>query len=155
MKNKTGKRRTNSELREIRRFSRLFPEAMVRVDPGPAAARTGIENPPLAAWRSRTHIASLWKTEHEGVVRLSVCTTEALEHGRRVADGISWDTLQRIKTECGFGGMDAVEIYPKDKDIIDEANMRHLWIVQKEIRFAWRNDLPAETNGGDTESKAT
>ncbi len=49
-----------------------------------------------------------------------------------------WDELQRIKSECGYGNTDAIEIYPADDDVVNVANMRHLWILDSRIPFAWR-----------------
>lgn len=40
-----------------------------------------------------------------------------------------WRDLQRIKNEL-FGPNDiAIEIFPREQDVIDEANMTHLWVV--------------------------
>lgn len=70
------------------------------------------------------------------VVRLSICRTTL--DGDRWADGITWDELQRIKRECGYGDADAIEIYPGDLDVVNVANMRHLWIMAEPVACAWR-----------------
>ena len=44
-------------------------------------------------------------------------------------DGIGWDELQKIKSECGFGSFDAVELYPADKDVVNTGNWRHLYVL--------------------------
>jgi len=44
-------------------------------------------------------------------------------------DGISWDTLQAIKNEMiGYEEI-AVEVYPSQIDVVNDANIRHLWTV--------------------------
>ena len=53
-------------------------------------------------------------------------------------DGISWDELQQIKSDCGYGDKDAIELFPKDKDVLNTANWRHLYIFQEEIPFVRR-----------------
>jgi hypothetical protein len=53
-------------------------------------------------------------------------------------DNIPWDDLQRLKTECGYGMFDAVEIYPNKRYEVNVANMRHLWIMADPLSFAWR-----------------
>ena len=58
----------------------------------------------------------------------------------RWKDGISWDALQEIKSAVGYGDRDAVEIFPAQKDLVNVANMRHLWIVPESIPFAWRRN---------------
>ncbi|EAA8526599.1 hypothetical protein NV054_000945 [Salmonella enterica subsp. enterica serovar Cerro] len=75
--------------------------------------------------------------EENGIVRLSVNTTSMSAQGRW-RDGISWDALQDIKNACGYEDHDAVEIYPRANDVVNVANMRHLWIVKDPLPFAWR-----------------
>jgi hypothetical protein len=91
----------------------------------------------LEAWRSCNWLVQVHR---EGAaVRLSVCRAAIEPRGERWADGITWDDLQRLKRECGRGDCDAVEIYPADRDIVNVANMRHLWLVEREtLPFAWR-----------------
>lgn len=74
---------------------------------------------------------------------MSVCRT-SMRQGRWV-DGISWDDLQRLKREAGYGESDAVEVYPADSDVVNVANMRHLWILETPIRFAWRSRQSEES----------
>ncbi|KKC63177.1 hypothetical protein WG82_13345 [Citrobacter amalonaticus] len=77
--------------------------------------------------------------EENGVIRLSVNTTSMANSGRW-KDGISWDALQEIKNAVGYEDRDAVEIYPAQKDVVNVANMRHLWLVNEPLTFAWRKD---------------
>jgi hypothetical protein len=58
--------------------------------------------------------------------------------GDRWADGITWDTLQLLKRECGHGERWAVEVYPPDTDIVNVANMRHLWLLRAPPPFGFR-----------------
>ncbi len=91
----------------------------------------------LEAWRSRDWLVQVH--QDGGAVRLSVCRAAFEPRGERWADGITWDDLQRLKRECGRGHLDAVEIYPADRDVVNVANMRHLWLVERAaLPFAWR-----------------
>lgn len=40
-----------------------------------------------------------------------------------------WDDLQRIKNELAGGDRVALEIYPPEAEVIDQANMRHLFVL--------------------------
>ena len=40
-----------------------------------------------------------------------------------------WSDLQRIKDEIAGPERGAVEVYPRAKDVIDQANMRHLFVL--------------------------
>ena len=86
-------------------------------------------------WRSRDYLVQIYAA-HYDMERISVCRTVVTDG--RLEDGITWDTLQRLKRECGRGDRDAVEIYPADADIINVANMRHLWLMPEPLPFAWR-----------------
>ncbi len=93
-------------------------------------------NPPEQVWRSRDYLALVYVGLFETPWRVSVCRTDIDQHGRWKQD-IPWDDLQRIKNEIGFKDSDAVEVYPREFDVVNVANMRHLWIVNS-VPFAWR-----------------
>jgi hypothetical protein len=82
---------------------------------------------PTRVWVSRDFLAQLYNLEGEGA-RLSVCRTQLKDDGRW-GDGITWDQLQEVKAQCGFGDFWAVEVYPATAAVVDVANMRHLWLV--------------------------
>jgi len=92
--------------------------------------------PQLRVLRSRDFLVQEFAADSPAVVRLSICRTSLA--GDRWQDGITWDDLQRIKRECGYGDSDAIEIFPPDADVVNVANMRHLWVMAEPIPFAWR-----------------
>lgn len=53
-------------------------------------------------------------------------------------DGITWDDLMQVKRDVGFANEWAVEVFPPDRDVVNVANMRHLWILPQAPAFAWR-----------------
>lgn len=97
----------------------------------------------LRVWRSKAFLVQEFSTSASspftaGIVRLSVCRTQMLPNGRW-QEGISWDELQTIKNACGYADRDAVEVYPAEGDVVNVANMRHLWVLPFPLQFAWRN----------------
>jgi hypothetical protein len=78
------------------------------------------------------------------LVRLSACRTDWVARQNRWAEIDGWDTMQRIKNECGYGDFDAVEVYPRDADLVNVANMRHLWVLKRPLGFAWRSGSNTE-----------
>ncbi len=85
-------------------------------------------------WRSRDYLVQIF---NDGPYeRISVCRTSI--NGNRWTDGIPWEDLQRLKKECGRGDLAAVEIYPPDKDLVNVANMRHLWVLPAVPNFCWQ-----------------
>ncbi len=71
-------------------------------------------------------------------IRLSVCRTTLKKDGS-YQDKITWDELMRLKAEAGLAGQWAVELYPPDDEVVNCANMRHLWVIPNPPPFAWVN----------------
>jgi hypothetical protein len=93
----------------------------------------------IEVWRSRGFLVQIF-LERLGLERLSVSRAAVNDEGRWV-DGVTWDELQQLKRECGRGSFDAVEVYPKDRDIVNVANLRHLWVFTEPspfLSFVWR-----------------
>jgi len=74
-------------------------------------------------WRSRDWLVQVFD-EAPGF-RVSVCRTSMRPDGRW-KDGITWDELQQVKGQIGIGDRWAVEIYPPDGHVVDDANMRQI-----------------------------
>jgi hypothetical protein len=63
----------------------------------------------------------------------------------------SWADLQRIKNEVAGPERVAVEVFPPEAELVDEANFYHLWALPEgfELPFrvrSMRNEAPPETN---------
>lgn len=118
---------------------RRWPEAETR------AHRLGLnlKLPAFEVWRSRDFLVQLFN--EDGHIRVTVNRTH-MPNGKDWADGITWDELQQIKADIGRGDMWAVEVYPPDGDVINVANLRHLWLLDEPPPYGWRSlDQIAET----------
>jgi hypothetical protein len=102
------------------------------------ASTWNMAHPPFEVWRSRFYLVQGFR-ENGGVIRLSVCKTQVEDDGRLV-DGLAWDELQEIKRQVGYGDAYAIEVYPRDKDIVNVANMRHLWVMPAQLPIGWRRE---------------
>lgn len=89
----------------------------------------------IEVWLSRDYLVQVFD-EGNGL-RISV-NRAILRPDGRWEDGIPWDDLQGIKRAIGLGDHWAIEVYPADKDLVDDANMRHLWVLGEAPEFAWR-----------------
>jgi hypothetical protein len=88
--------------------------------------------------RSRGFLVQVFHEPEPVTVRLSVLRTSIDTAGGWQQD-ITWEELQRIKREAGYGGHDAVEVFPPDVDVVNVANIRHLWVFDPGfLPFAWR-----------------
>lgn len=58
---------------------------------------------------------------------------------RRHDSGVEfpWTHLQRIKDELGYSDQHAIEIFPPKDQIVDQANMRHLWVFPPGMGLAF------------------
>ena len=124
---------TRAQRRQLELDNTKLPAALREVphDEWPSLTRK-----PLRVWRSRDFLVQEFIANKPAMTRLSICRTKL--KGDRWQDGITWDDLQRLKRECGYGDVDAIEVFPADADVVNVANMRHLWVMAEPIRFAWR-----------------
>lgn len=120
--------------RYLKSENKKFP-----VDPFEIPSWAWPDNPQsnrIKVFRSREFLIQVFQ-EEQGIIRLSVNRTLVGSDGRWRAD-ISWDELQWLKAKCGYADSDAVEIFPRDSNIVDVANMRHLWVMPGELPFGWK-----------------
>lgn len=126
---------TRAQRRKLERDNAKLPVVLCEVPrsqwPNPGA-------PQLRVFRSRDFLVQEFPASAPALVRLSVCRTSI--SGDRWQDGITWDELQRLKRECGYGNADAIEVFPADIDVVNVANMRHLWVMADPVACAWRNE---------------
>ena len=96
----------------------------------------------LRIWRSRDYLVQEFSAPDPACVRLSVNRTKLT--GDRWSDNLTWDELQDIKAQCGYPMAEAVEVYPSAGDVVNVANMRHLWVLRERLPFVWRREEPKE-----------
>lgn len=102
---------------------------------------------PVAVFLSPRFLATVYQ-EARGVLRITINRTRLEPGGSgRFVDRISWDELQDIKSQIGFGAWWGVEVYPSDDEVINDANMRHLFLLPEAPYFAWRVDISKDADG--------
>lgn len=132
---------TREQRREMARVNAKLPlylEAVPRSEW--PYTRQSIEALPVAVWRSRHFLVSQYTAPKPAVCRLSIHRTTL--DGDRWADGITWDELQRLKCEAGFDDAWAVEAYPPAREVVNVANIRHLWLLPEAPEYFWQKDTP-------------
>ncbi len=90
---------------------------------------------PDSVCRNRSYLVQIFP-EIDGARRISVCRT-MIDNSGKWEDGMTWDDLMGIKAQIGYQDRWAVEIYPPDKNTVNVANMRHLWLIPEKPSFAW------------------
>ena len=125
--------------KQIRKENKFHPVEMRRLpDSSFESQKERSTKPLIEVWRSRFYLCQIY-AESEDVERISICQTILDTANRRWRDGMTWDDLRLVKFQVGRGDLDAVEIYPAEKDVVNVANMRHLWVFKKEpFALTWR-----------------
>jgi len=100
----------------------------------------------LLVMRSNAYLVQIHAAPSPAKVRLSIIRSSII--GNQWSDGIGWNDLQELKRQAGYGDALAVEVYPPAVDVVNVANMRHLWILDEDLDlpFVWRR---APTRCGD------
>lgn len=111
-----------------------MPSKFVEV-PSVRWPKSWADNARIAVWQNNKYLVQVFK-EPGDIFRLSVNRLVTGASGWKA--NIPWEDLQAIKNEIGFSEQDAVEVYPREEDEVNMANMRHLWIMPTKLRFAWR-----------------
>lgn len=81
--------------------------------------------------------------KHKDTIRLSVnkvvyCFSKGSTSWE---DGITWDELQDIKNQCGYRDFWMCEYYPPEKEVVNVANIRHLWLMDSTPENTLRDSL--------------
>jgi hypothetical protein len=90
-------------------------------------------------WHSRKFLVQMFDEEpFQGIDtrRISVCRV-TLKNDGAWEEGLSWEELMQIKREIGFEDWYGLEIFPRDVDIVNVANMRHLWLLALPLSIGW------------------
>lgn len=136
MNNKAMNKLRREHKREIQEFIKTLPAELTLVSKWEYPQ---IDPCPIRVWRSRKYLVQLYEETapgYPGLLRMSVNRTTVNPDGSW-QDGITWDELQTIKREIGYGDRCAVEVYPADQNVINVANIRHLWIFEQAPSFVW------------------
>ena len=104
---------------------------------------------PVEVWRSRDYLVQVYEESRpSGALRMTVSRTQILPDGNWEQD-IPWADIHEMKAEIGRGDKYAVEVYPRDIDLVNVANLRHIWILPEPLNIGWFKfsaDVP--DNGG-------
>lgn len=127
---------TRAQRQRMKTEAARRPVTLTRVHPEHWPIRSDPDPRRLEVWLSRDYLVQVFLEAH-AALRISVSRT-AIRPDGRWEDGITWDALQEIKRAIGLGDRWAVEVYPADSALVNDANMRHLWVLFEAPEFAWR-----------------
>lgn len=112
--------------------NRRHTEALVIIPPEKwPQTRPGMATPKavrIAAWQSNRFLVQVFQENSH--IRISVNRTALAADGSGDwQDGITWDELQQIKNAIGYRDHCAMELYPPAGEVVNVANIRHLWLT--------------------------
>ena len=109
-------RRSKKRMREA---ARGRSTQLIKQDPPPPDPPPGFRE----AWVSRGFLVQVYEVRgFPDMELLAICRSD------QSPKSISWDVLQKLKRECGRGAAWAMEVYPPDHEMVNDADMRHLWV---------------------------
>lgn len=84
---------------------------------------------PIKVFKNSRYLVQVRK--HRGQIRLSINRVQhTFREGKPIwLDGLTWDELQEIKNQCGFEDYWLCEYYPPKEEVVNIANIRHLWVI--------------------------
>lgn len=122
----------------LREQAKAWPIQLAPVPEAEWPRREGKERP-IALWRSRHYLAAVYEEKWIGDTEIRRLSVNRVTLGRdgRWEQFIPWDDLQLCKHETGHGDWYGIEIYPRDRDLVNVANMRHLWLLSEPLAIGW------------------
>lgn len=131
-----NRKERRSQAHETKERAKTLPDRLTIIprDEYPPMSRI-----PERAWVSKKYLVQLYSetsADYPGLARLTICRSTKGGHGTWV-DGLRWDELQSIKRDIGYGEWYALEVYPRDYDLVNVSNMRHLWLLPVPLAIGW------------------
>lgn len=128
---------TREMRRQLERDNAKLPLQFVTVPPD-QWPKVDYIKPPCAVWRNRFFLVQEFdEVSALGPVKRLTISRTVMQSNGRWEDGISWDDLQDIKNQVGFGNHYAIEVFPRERDLVNVANMRHLWVLSSPLDIGW------------------
>jgi hypothetical protein len=134
---KLNRRHRRAAARYIRKESAKYTDVWAEI-PKKDWPDISSDPAPIAVFRNRWFLVQVFE-EKGGIHRLSINRTE-ISKGGQWAQDIRWEELQRIKDTLGYRNFDAVEVFPRERDVVNVANMRHLFVLPLPLHYAWRRE---------------
>ena len=132
----------NVERPELKPFLRAAYLKPVPEDLWSGSAR----RPPHECWLSGKFLVQVYRDR--GFDRITVSRVKRGSGGQWV-ESITWEELMACKRQIGRGDSWAVECFPADDDVVNEANMRHLWLLAERPEFGWKTPTPSQQQSGE------
>ena len=83
--------------------------------------------------------AVLVRMDHSGAIHLAVSNLSGVRP--------TWPEMQRIKDDIAGPNVTAIEVYPPKAEVVDEADMFHIWVIRGKLPFGLHlmRDMTGET----------
>ncbi len=126
---------TAAQLRQLAKDNLAYPVELAEIPGEHWPPPVGNREPRLRVMRNRRFLVQV--IDQGVAIRLSINRTEWDERKGSWREDIGWEDIQQLKREAGYGSLCAVELFPPDADVVNVANMRHIFIVDAPP-FMWK-----------------
>jgi hypothetical protein len=102
-----------------------YPQELVQIPITPTMFTDGIPSP-VEIWRSRGYAVQVFDINSQWF-HIKINRNAFTLQFDRFLDGITWETIMRLKAEIGRSALEAVEVFPSEADV-QESKLRHIWL---------------------------
>ena len=88
-------------------------------------------------WPTAGKVCALWRCHKYAVLTIRFPDETVLLMVNDPTCRHSWQDLQRIKNDLLGERWAAVEVYPPQDRVVDEANLYHLWCTFEQLKIGW------------------
>ncbi len=137
---------TRAKRQHLREQNRLYSATLQAIPPDqwPTGLGETANTRTEAVWRSCHFLVQVVWEKDSACRRLTVNRTALNAAGSGWEENITWDELMEIKRQTGHSNTWAVEVYPSDTQIVNVANMRHLFLLDEAPAQAWKRQRRAD-----------
>jgi len=137
--NRIAKKLFSLRRRALRKENRNWPDLLQELPRDLWPKLVDPQNVPIKCLRSRGFFVAVYD-ERDFMLRLSCFRADLQKDGHWKQD-LTWEELQDLKRQAGYGDRCGVEVFPADADVVHVANMRHLFLLPSGQHIGWRPSL--------------
>lgn len=124
-----------ADRKRLAKMNAKRPKKLTLVDPAFWPADAGYQDNRKEVWVSNKYLVQVF-IEDNDIIRVSINRTTKNSEGEW-EDNLTWDEIQQIKTDIGAADLYAIEVYPRGRDVVNIANMRHIWLLPEPLNIGW------------------
>lgn len=125
------KKFTEQVVKQVEDERQKMPDHLVKVDLKSYYEGDPAKDGITEIWVSNSFRLAVF-VHADGTEQLNIHRTHIDHENDAWKDGITWDEMMELKRQCGRGERDFFEWFPRDSNIVNNGNFRHLWLANED-----------------------